>query len=59
VTTDQIADALRAMKVGESREFGTVTVKKCGPHQFRVDGSLPVSFPNAVRMLADRVIGDR
>ena len=51
-----IADALRQMEVGETREFKkptvvAVAVTKFGPDEFRCCGDLPTSYPNTVRLL--------
>lgn len=50
-----IADVLRAMAAGETRAFphptAAVSVTKYGKDEFRVNGGLPTSYPNTVRLV--------
>jgi hypothetical protein len=55
-TTTDIAADLRRMQIGETREFRkptvvAVAVTKYGQDEFRVNGDLPTSYPNTVRLL--------
>jgi hypothetical protein len=62
ITYDMVPNLLRAMQVGETREFRNptvvaATVTKYGEDEFRVNAGLPTSYPNTVRLLRNLGVG--